>query len=309
MRPPATRYQTILMDTERWNHVPFRTGDIVISSPPKCGTTWTQMICALLIFQTPEFPRALDEISQWPDALTHRLDDVLAELEAQPHRRFMKTHTPLDGLPFDERVTYICVARDPRDVAISWDNHIDNADMDVAMAMRAAAVGMDDLDPSAPTGLPERLESPHDRFWSWIDNEDTLVGLPALCHHLSTFWQARHEPNVALLHYDELKADLDGQMRGLAARLGIEVAEERWPALVGAASFDAMRSRADELAPEITLWRDPHRFFNRGVSGQWRDLLDPDDLRRYDARVGQLLQPELAEWVHRGPVLTTTAEL
>jgi hypothetical protein len=260
------------------------------------------MICALLIFQTPELPRALDAISHWPDALTHRLDDVLADLEAQPHRRFMKTHTPLDGLPFDDRVTYICVARDPRDVAISWDNHIDNADLDVAMAMRAAAVGMDDIDPSMPTGLPERSESARDRFWSWIDNVDTLVGLTALCHHLSTFWQARHEPNVVLLHYDELKTDREGQMRGLAARLGIEIAEQRWPELLNAASFDAMHSRANELAPEIALWRDPRRFFNRGTSGQWRDLLDADDLRRYETRVSELFEPDLAEWVHRGPV-------
>lgn len=304
MRQPATRYKTILMDTERWNHVPFRAGDIVISPPPKCGTTWTQMICALLIFQTPELPRALDAMSLWPDALTHRLDDVLAELEAQTHRRFMKTHTPLDGLPFDERVTYICVARDPRDAAISWDNHVDNADLEVAMAMRAAAVGMDDIDPSMPAGVPERAESARDRFWSWIGNDDTLIGLPALCHHLSTFWRARDEPNVLLLHYDELRTDLEGQMRGLAARLGIEIAERRWPELVSAASFDAMRSRTGELTPEITLWRDPRRFFNRGTSGQWRDLLDEDDLRRYGTRVSELLDTDLARWVHRGPLAT-----
>jgi aryl sulfotransferase len=304
VRPPVTRYQTILMDTERWEHVPFRAGDIVISSPPKCGTTWTQMICALLIFQTPELPRPLDVISQWPDALTHRLDDVLAELESQPHRRFMKTHTPLDGLPFDDRVTYICLARDPRDVAISWDNHMENADLDVAMAMRAAAVGMDDLDPSAPTGIPERSESARERFWAWIDNVDTLVGLPAMCRHLTTFWRARHEPNVLLLHYDELKADLEGQMRGLAAHLGIEVAEQRWPELVDAAGFEAMSDRAGELAPEVSIWRDPRRFFHRGTSGQWRDLLGPEDLRRYDGRVRELFEPDLAEWVHRQPIVS-----
>jgi aryl sulfotransferase len=289
------------MDTERWNHVPFRDGDIVISSPPKCGMTWTQMICALLIFQTPEFPRALDAMSPWPEVLTHRLEDVLADLETQRHRRFMKSHTPLDGLPFDDRVTYICVGRDPRDVAISWDNHMGNSDLAVAMAMRAAAVGMDDIDPSAP-GLPERLDSARDRFWAWMDTDETLIGLPAMSHHLSTFWPARDEPNVVLLHYDELRTDLEGQMRGLAARLGIEVDEQRWPVLVTAASFDSMRSRANELAPEIKLWHDPRRFFHRGASGQWRDQLDQDDLRRYAVRVRELFAPDLAEWVHRGPL-------
>ena len=81
------------------------------------------MICALLIFQTPTFDRSLDLISPWLDMLTRPLDEVVADLDAQQHRRFIKSHTPLDGLPFDERVTYICVGRDPRDVAISWDHH------------------------------------------------------------------------------------------------------------------------------------------------------------------------------------------
>ena len=44
---------------------------------------------------------------------------VMADLDEQPHRRFIKSHSPLDGLPYEEAVTYVCVGRDPRDVAIS----------------------------------------------------------------------------------------------------------------------------------------------------------------------------------------------
>ena len=111
------RYYTVVEDSARWNGFRFRDDDIVISTPPKCGTTWTQMMCALLIFQTPTFDRSLDLISPWLDMLTRPLDRVVADLDAETHRRFIKTHTPLDGLPFDEHVTYICVGRDPRDVA------------------------------------------------------------------------------------------------------------------------------------------------------------------------------------------------
>src|SRR5262249_38699700 len=39
----------------RWEGFEFRPGDIVISTPKKCGTTWTQMLCALLIFDGPVF--------------------------------------------------------------------------------------------------------------------------------------------------------------------------------------------------------------------------------------------------------------
>lgn len=299
MAEARARYRTILQDSARWDEIRLRDGDIVISTPAKSGTTWTQMICALLIFQTPELPRRLDDMSVWLDLLTNRIEDIVAELESQRHRRFMKTHTPLDGLPFDERVTYICVARDPRDAAISWDHHMANADFDKIMAMRAAAVGMDDLD-STGGGLPEPLESARDRFWAWVDTEnDAVVGLAAMFHHLSSFWRVRDRANVVLLHYDDLQADLDGQMRALAGRLGIDVDEAVWPELVRAATFDQMRRRAPQLVPEPEFWRDQDRFFRSGVTGQWRALLDDEDLRRYWARVEQLAEPELAAWVHR----------
>ena len=68
-------------------------------------------------------------------------------------------------------------------------------------------------------------------------------------HHLSTFWAVRDRPNVVLFHYDELKADLEGQMRRLAAHLGISVPEERWPELVDAATFERMqRGRRSDRA-------------------------------------------------------------
>ena len=63
-----------------------------------------------------------------------------------------------------------------------------------------------------------------------------------------------------------------------------------------------MRGRADTLAPESSsaVWQDNQRFFNRGTSGQWRDLLGEDDLERYFARVRELAAPDLAAWVHAG---------
>lgn len=307
MTQELVRYRNIVMDNARWEGFDFRDDDIVISTPPKCGTTWTQMICGLLIFQTPQFSRPLDKISPWLDQLTDDRDEVVALLEAQEHRRFIKSHTPLDGLPFDERVTYICVGRDLRDVAISMDHHMDNFDINAFITQRAAAVGLDDVAELLPDGPPVRLESELDRFWGWVDAAPgTLsgMGLAATMQHLATFWDARTRPNVVLLHYADLQADLEGQMRALAGRLGIDVAEDRWPELVRAATFEEMQRRASDVAPNATnpIWHDTTRFFYRGTSGQWRHLLDADDLVRYEARINELADRELAEWVHRGPI-------
>jgi aryl sulfotransferase len=274
------------MDSTRWDDIALRDGDIVISTPSKCGTTWTQMICALLIFQSTDFPRPLGAMSVWVESLLHRREEVMAELTAQRHRRFMKTHIPLDGLPYDKRVTYVCVGRDPRDTAISWDSHVANR----------KAVGA-----KKTVGPPS--ESARDRFWLWVDSSDDLNGLSGMLHHLSTFWQMRDQPNIVLLHYQEMQDDLEGTMRRLAARLGIEVPERKWPELVRAASFDEMKNRADELAPEPGIWIDNNQFFRRGTSGQWRELLDADDLRRYRDRVQELADPELVDWVHHGKIL------
>src|SRR5436190_1016654 len=111
------RYEGVVYDSSRWDGFELRPGDIIISTPPKCGTTWTQMICALLILQEPELPLPLDRLSPWIDMVTRARAEVFADLQAQTHRRFIKTHTPLDGLPNDPTVTYISVGRDPRDVA------------------------------------------------------------------------------------------------------------------------------------------------------------------------------------------------
>src|SRR6201999_4344043 len=120
------RYEASMYDSSRWDGFELRPGDIIISTPPKCGTTWTQMICALLILQEPELPLPLDTLSPWIDMVTRARTDVFADLEAQTHRRFIKTPTPLDGIPSDPSFTHICVGRDPRDVGLWMARHIVN---------------------------------------------------------------------------------------------------------------------------------------------------------------------------------------
>lgn len=52
---------------QRWTGFEHRPGDIVISTRSKCGTTLAQMMCAILVFGTPDLPTPLSEISPWLD--------------------------------------------------------------------------------------------------------------------------------------------------------------------------------------------------------------------------------------------------
>jgi hypothetical protein len=258
------------------------------------------MLVAMLVFDATEFDRPLAKISPWLDMNTRSLDSVLADLEAQTHRRFIKSHTPLDGLPEDDRVTYICVARDPRDAGLSMEHHMSNMNFDVLLAMRAESVGMDDLEELGPPPEPWP-DDPVERFWHWVMAED-FRGLNRTLDHVQTFWDRRDQPNVALFHYADYKADLPGQLARLADVLGIERSQERLAELAEAGTFQAMKSRATDFVPnaDIGLWHSPEDFFHRGVSGQWRDLLDEEGLERYWARVRERIAPDVAEWVHNG---------
>ena len=127
---------------------------------------------------------------------------------------------------------------------------------------------------------------------------------PDLPHHFATFWPVRAEPNLIMVHYSDLQRDLDGEMRRVAQRLGITIPDDRFSELVAAARFDAMRDRADEVAPASTLglWQDNRQFFHAGRNGQWQTLLDDDGRRRYATRVAALAPDDVVAWAHDGPL-------
>jgi hypothetical protein len=265
------------------------------------------MICALLVLQEPELPRPLHLLSPWIDKVTRARKEVFADLHAQTHRRFIKTHTPLDGIPNDPTVTYICVGRDPRDVGLSMDRHIDNMDIPVFLEAREQAAAIDGIELGPLVRGAPRPDGARERFWRWVDDETPPThsgsSLRFTVAHVQTFRDAPGNLDVVFLHYDELTADLEGQMRQLAARLGIAVDENRWPGLVEAATFQSMRNRAETYVPGgAEYWVDPDAFFSRGTTGQWRDLLDDADRARYAARVRALASEDLAAWLHREPI-------
>jgi hypothetical protein len=262
------------------------------------------MLCALLIFDGPEFPAPLETMSPWLDWCNRPLAAVTTDLVAQTHRRFIKTHTPLDGLPLHAEVTYLVVGRDPRDVAISMEHHIANVDFARVLELRAAAVGNEDLAELAED--PDPSEDPGERFRTFFTDQTPGRGGPptlaSMLQHLDTGWQRRHEANIVLFHYADLQADLAGELLRLAHVLGIPCSSERARALAPEASLARMRERGAEAAPSASLgiWKDVDAFFRSGGSGEWRDRLSAADLAAYEARVMQLVDPELAAWVHGG---------
>ena len=118
--------------------------------------------------------------------------------------------------------------------------------------------------------------------------------------HLSDAWARRGAPNVLLVRYDDMCADLEGQMRWLAGRLGMAIPEPAWPPLVEAATFERMRGRAGRLAPPPPrgVVGDTVAFFRRGSSGAGREILSDEEMAAYHARAAELAPPDMLDWLH-----------
>lgn len=302
-------YHGFISSSDRWEGFALRDDDIVITTPSKSGTTWMQTLLALLLFDgVPDEP--VYELSPWLDMNVRTVEEAHAMLAAQTHRRFIKTHTPLDGLPWDDRVTYLTIGRDPRDMFVSMLHHMENLDRERAMALRVAAVGDDDLEEVMAQGVDS--DDPRDHVHAFLESDrgrnSASTRLAHVMHHLRLAWERRHLPNVHLFHYADLKADLPGQVDRLAGVLGIDCSPERARELARLASLEAMRGRAEDTTPEASMgvFTDPGGFFRRGGRGDGVAMMTEQELARYEERVAQLAgDPELAAWVHEGWVAGT----
>jgi aryl sulfotransferase len=291
-----------MLDSRRWDRVELRPDDIIVSTSYKAGTTWTQRIVSLLLFGSHELPAPLGQLFPWVDArfFPVTIDEVRATLEAQDHRRSMKSHLPLDALPWDERVQYVVVGRDGRDVFMSWCNHW-SAFTDTAYHLLNSGPEF------AGEPLARFSGDLHALFDEWLHRGSVpweSDGWPCWSHfrHLRSFWEFRELPNIHFVHYADLKQDLAGEMRGLAAFLGIRVDEDVWPQLVEKASFASMKAEAKALSTAMDLMFEggSDRFFFKGTNGRWRDVLTPAEVAEYERVVATTLSPDAAAWLEHG---------
>jgi aryl sulfotransferase len=300
---PSVRhiYQNHHLDTRRWDQFRPRAGDIVVSTSYKAGTTLTQTIVFNLLFPNGDLPTPVMDSSPWLDMRVIPFDKVMAKLEAQTHRRCIKTHLPLDGLPYFDDVQYIAIGRDPRDVFMSLVNHYGEHTPQFFELINdtPGRVG----DPLPPyDGDIHKLW----RNWitrGWFDWESDGWPYWSHLHHAKTWWEFRHLPNIRLIHYNDLLRDLEGEMRALADYLEIAVPEERWPAVVDACRFETVKARPERVMSEGAnmFWKEGTRtFFHKGTNGRWKDILSADELRLYNEAMRKTLPPDCAHWLEHG---------
>jgi aryl sulfotransferase len=293
-------YQNHSMDSLRWNFFTPRSDDIVVATSYKAGTTWVQAIVGNLIFTGQRLPSSIDETSPWLDNRLFPLELVLTALERQTHRRSIKTHLPLDSLPYDRRIKYLYVGRDPRDVFMSFWNFYGNFSSQVLNAFKSVPGRVGDEMPRCPDDIHELWRGWMTRGWFQWETE----GYPfwSVLHHAQSWWDYRHLPNILFVHYADLLADLEGGSRRIARFLEIDPQADAWPVIIRNCTFSEMKARGAALMPQtsVFLTGGSDTFFHKGTNGRWRDVLSAEELKLYDAAADRELTLECRRWLENG---------
>lgn len=292
-RPRKTRdLHNHHFDSTVWDDFVFRDDDIVIGTYAKSGTTWMQQIVGQLVFAgAPDVDVAT--LSPWIDLRVPARSEKLAAVEAQTHRRFLKTHLPVDALVFSPQAKYVYVARDGRDVVWSLYNHHANANAAWYAALNDTPGRVGPPIEPPPASIRRYYHDWLDRdghpFWPFFEN-------------VASWWAIRHLPNVLLVHFADLKADLAGEIRRIARFLTIDVDPARWPDILDHCGFDWMKRHAARAAPlGGSVWEGgAETFIHKGTNGRWRDTLSAAESRKYEAMALDRLGPDCARWLALG---------
>lgn len=278
------------VDSTIWNAFRFRDGDIVIASWGKSGCTWLQQIVSQLLF-VGRGSVAVAEVSPWVEFALFPPDWLHGRLETQSHRRFVKTHLPVDALVYSPRAKYLYIARDGRDVVWSLYNHFRrlNAEWYSMMRRKRGRFGR----------LPEHPPESFRRFFrQWLDED----GFPFWPYwpHVQSWWNIRTLPNLMLLHFTELRHDLPATARRISAFLEIDVSEDDWPVVLEHCSLGHMRRNAHQIVMGAGLAFEggAQSFFAGGGQSRWEKELSQADVACYEQAVTTHLSTDCAAWLH-----------
>lgn len=276
-------------DSRIWADFPVRDDDVVVITPPKCGTTWIRSMVLTLIFGKTGMDVIVNEVSPWLDCGFRDQSKISNILDEQTHRRCIKTHTPFDGITFSPDCTYIAVYRHPMDAYISMRKHMENLKIKIN---------------GSGYHYPEDVRGGFRNFVEYDDAQfgTDLMSVASIVYHYKSVKQWAHLPNVHLFHYADMSRNLGREMNRLSGILGHEYPQELMDEFVEANRFNIMKSNvARHVAPkESTIFKDDAEFFSSGTNNKWEKYLSTGDTASYDSRIVQLLPARDISWLQWG---------
>jgi len=236
--------------------------DVIVCSYFKAGTTWTLQIATQIAFRgRAEFDQ-IHYAVPWPDVpfppLARRiipLADPSPAALSPTGLRVIKTHLTQPHVPLTPEARYLVVTRDPKDCCVSAYRFLE-------------ALALGPLMPSVA---------------HWVDQMQSPSFAAPWAEHLASYWAVRHEPNVLVIAYEEMKKDHAAAVRKIAKFMGVDLTPAELAEVVEQSSFAAMKKAAAKFEPgRVVPWGKDSAMLRRGVSGGSGELLTAEQQRRID---------------------------
>ena len=247
-----------------------RKSDVLITTPPKAGTTWMQQILHQMRTKGDDTFSNIFEIVPWlefprPDL---SVEEQLAGYEQISEPRVFKTHCTYSQTPGVDTARIVLSSRDPRDCCISFYHHLQGLTDEVKAEKKVPPV--DDFDAF---------------FERWLD-------FAAWFRNIQSWWPHKDQANVLWLRYEDMKADLPGAIEQLSVFLDWPLTDEQKNKVVEHSSFSWMKENAKRfttMAGRNQPHFKPGAFIRKGVVGDYKTQLTAEQEARILAKAREML--------------------
>jgi aryl sulfotransferase len=286
------------IDESMQQRMAWRDGDVVIAVPPKSGTTWTMNIVhQLRTGGDADFADVYAEVP-WiefvPNPTVDR-DAIVAGFDAMGTDRFraFKSHALPGTVPYfapgaGPAVRYVVVVRNPDEAVASFYPFI-NAHADGFFAA---------------WGVPREAVA-GGSFAEYFAGLGSHGITPWIFGFVAGWWALREQPNVLLLHYNDMKADHEGSVQRIADFLGITPSPEERPAILEYTSFGWMKAHEDKFEARTVsnpTLLDPGAMIRKGRAGAAAEDGITPEISAAIAGIGRaiLTDPAAFRWCYEG---------
>lgn len=272
------------MSSERWQELkvyPLKPDDLFISCYPRSGSTWTQHIVRLLRNGGRDDGKNLDDAVPWLEVLgtdkgnMMKLNPNAAEELESP--RSLKVHLPYNmtpgGEPHTTRIKYIYVARNPKDVCVSF--------------WYFSQSQIQKFSPGNDSSIP--WETFFSDFFD-VKSFGSIYG--GWMNHVLGWWKHRSEPNILFIKYEDMKREPKKTVQTMAEfMMGVEnVTQELVEEVVHKSSFSSMwddptinKRKKEGASVGVT-------FLRKGIIGDWKNHFTAEQNAKFEEKVGKVLK-------------------
>lgn len=256
-----------------------RSGDVIVASFPKTGTTWTREIVRRILYKDNEEKYKISKLCELPffgylEAASAVKYELVDELELE--RRVWGTHLVTDLLNMENILEsgakIIYIMRNPKDTVVSLKKFLEN--MPFMKHPEIKKFFPDDMDAYVKAFVEGKLPV-FMKEGEWYP------------HHILSWWKYKNNPNVHFVFYENMKKNPEAEVQLISKHIGVTLTKEEVAGIVEKTSFNAMKKAANKGLTRVEMFR-------KGGIGNWKEHLTEE--------MSKLVETEMTKQIGNLPI-------